>query len=63
MDEFELLDQAWEQINALGGTCTAAEADVREHARHEGYSDALTEALQIIENMGGMDPCQRRGLK
>ena len=59
------LDDAWKQINSLGGSGldrNVFDPDGRERAKVEGYNDAIGEALNIIEKLGGMDPL-RRGVK
>ena len=48
MPDTNLLDQAWENINSLGG------APTDEYER--GFNDAIGEALEVIEKMGGMNP-------
>jgi hypothetical protein len=52
MCETAKLDQAWEEINALGGTSYASSYD-------HGIHDTVERALEIIEALGGMDPKQR----
>lgn len=50
----EKLDQAWEAINALGGSkMYAVGYDL-------GICDTVERALEIIEALGGMDPKQRK---
>ena len=47
------LDQAWEEINALGGVIDRA-------VPHDvGYDSAIGDALEIIEKLGGVDPLIR----
>lgn len=50
----EKLDQAWEEINALGGTGSTAE--------ELAFIHGIERALEVIESLGGMDPKQRRVL-
>ena len=50
----QLLDKAWESINAEGGY--VAPHDVEGKA----YAEAIGKALAIIESLGGMDPTKRR---
>lgn len=45
------LDQAWEQINALGGAETCPE--------DANWNDAINAALDVIERLGGRDPLQK----
>ena len=42
------LDRAWEAVNALGGTGSGE--------RHAGHEEALGQALDEIEKLGGRDP-------
>lgn len=49
------LDRAWELINAQGGSGDS------EYDR--GRSDAFDGALEIIEQLGGMDPARRKAAK
>jgi hypothetical protein len=48
-----VLNEAYEQINALGGTCGP------DQRYWEGYDEALGDALRIIERLGGRDPLSR----
>lgn len=47
-----LLDKAWDEINALGGSKDIGGYDL-------GICDTVEKALEIIEALGGMDPKQR----
>lgn len=47
------LDQAWAEINALGGVID------RTVPYDVGYDSAIGKALEIIEKLGGMDPAER----
>ena len=48
------LDQAWHEINALGGI-------VRYLGGYDqGFCDAIGKALEIIEKLGGDDPLKRK---
>ena len=47
------LDQAWHEINSLGGTFE------EEDLAAKGYWEAIDACLTIIEKLGGMDPLQR----
>jgi hypothetical protein len=49
-----LLDLAHERINALGGWYD------KEDAYDRGYHDAIQQALDIIEDVGGKDPLALR---
>ena len=49
------LDLAWDRINALGGYA-APHDDVG-----TGFNYAVEKALEIIEELGGMDPGARAG--
>lgn len=49
----EKLDQAWSEINALGGS------DVQDNSYDQGIVDTVKRALDIIETLGGIDPKQR----
>lgn len=46
----EALNQAWKQINALGGYVAP------DDAHGQGYSKAINDALAIIEALGGRNP-------
>jgi hypothetical protein len=48
------LDQAWERINALGGTTKEYDDFGR------GINHAVDQALAIIEELGGSDPAPKR---
>jgi len=48
------LDTAWGKINALGGTVTEYDDFGR------GINHAVSQALDIIEELGGQDPLKRR---
>jgi hypothetical protein len=50
-----VLNEAYEQINALGGTCGPG----TDQRYWEGYDEALGDALRIIERLGGKDPLTR----
>lgn len=47
------LDEAWERINALGGTGARNDFD-------SGVIHAVGQALLIIEELGGKDPAPAR---
>ena len=47
------LDNAWHEINAKGGYVSPG--DLAGNA----YNKAILDALNIIENLGGMDPLKR----
>jgi hypothetical protein len=49
----EKLDQAWQEINALGGR------DDQDNSYDQGIVDTVRKALEIIEALGGMDPSER----
>lgn len=49
----EKLDQAWEAINALGGSSE------QNNSYDQGIVDTVDKALAIIEVLGGMDPKRR----
>ncbi|MEQ1888069.1 MAG: hypothetical protein ABL951_02680 [Alphaproteobacteria bacterium] len=44
------LDQAWAEINALGG------AEIKGYIVGAAYNKAIGDALGIIERLGGSDP-------
>lgn len=50
MSEATPLDEAWAEINALGGYVAP------DDERAQGYSDALNDALAILERLGARDP-------
>jgi hypothetical protein len=51
------LDQAWADINALGGPGRPSDPyDL-------GYAEALDAALEAVERQGGMSPDRRRALE
>ena len=47
------LDQAWAEINALGGDLGKPDSYT------DGFAHAISMALAIIEKLGGMDPQKR----
>ena len=47
------LDQAWHEINSLGGTFLEQDLVAK------GYCEAISACLAAIEKLGGMDPLQR----
>ena len=47
------LDQAWHEINSLGGTFLEQDLVAK------GYCEAISACLVVIEKLGGMDPLQR----
>jgi hypothetical protein len=49
-----VLDNAWDRINALGGTSSARDD------WSAGYNSGVDAALLIIEELGGMDPLIRK---
>jgi hypothetical protein len=54
MTETRKLDQAWAAINALGGTPTPGDAE------SSGFVYGIDKALEVIEELGGMDPLKRK---
>jgi len=48
-----VLDRAWDQINALGG------GQCQDNSYDQGIVDTVSKALDIIEELGGMDPKTR----
>lgn len=54
---FAVLDFAWAEINCLGGVTFVG--DREERLRAEGYEAAISDMLNIIEQMGGQDPLAR----
>lgn len=54
MNNITPLDLAWEKINALGGTTTEYDDFGK------GINHAVDQALFIIEELGGSDPCVKR---
>lgn len=60
----ELLDMAWDAINALGGY---AKSEAELHTSYScdehfdgGYVKAIGDALAAVEKLGGMDPLERK---
>lgn len=51
------LDQAWERINALGGSIRVP------NDYEQGYVHAVEQALLIIEELGGSDPLPKRAAR
>ena len=51
----EALDQAWMRINAEGG--------IPKDKFDQGYLAAINQCLDIIEDLGGVDPLARAALK
>jgi hypothetical protein len=47
-------DLAWERINALGGS------PQQNNSYDQGFVDAITQALNVIEALGGSDPAPKR---
>lgn len=50
----EKLDQAWEEINTLGGR------EDQTNSYDQGIVDTVGKCLEIIENLGGMNPKLRK---
>lgn len=54
VDTVNPLDQAWDKINALGGS------DMQNNSYDQGWVDAVARALEVIEEFGGSNPAIKR---